>query len=392
MVNKNKRINNRKNNRENNRKSGQVEITFNWFYLLIAGAVILLFFVGIVMKQKASAEETFGIDVIRIMQSIFTGAQVSEKTQNIINVAGLADYTLYFNCEEETSAQGRESVGEYGIKDHSARVENNIDPLFAPLEIKTTQLITWSLPYKFPFKVIDFLFITSANTKYILTGEREFAFEFLNATEKLNRDYFFGEDDYKKLDPKKNYQFRFVDLNGDLIKEGKALPEKFAGVDDNKVTAAVFLNDKVDYYQKSQDRGNTWHKISRNSVRVISVGGERDAAKYAAIFAGNDKIYLCNMQKAFQRLKYLLPIYQGKMLEMENYYLDHPELRIAQSCLNYINELSPNLKSSLESVQNRVLACTLDVNSCDTELITSAQDVLLANKNLAQEGDCLKLY
>ena len=39
-------------NKNNINHKGQVEVTFNWVYILIAGAVILLFFVSLVVRQK----------------------------------------------------------------------------------------------------------------------------------------------------------------------------------------------------------------------------------------------------------------------------------------------------------------------------------------------------
>src|SRR3989344_8866855 len=136
----------------NTSKKGQIEVTFNWVYVLIAGAVIILFFVGIAVKQKASSEKTLSGDLVRIMESIFASAGASEKTKNIIDVSGLADYTFQFSCND--------GVSEFSLKDtESQRRQNAIDPIFSPAEIKTTQLILWSLPYKLPFKVTDFLFI-----------------------------------------------------------------------------------------------------------------------------------------------------------------------------------------------------------------------------------------
>ena len=90
-------------------KRGQIEITFNWIYIVIAGAVILLFFFSLVVKQKQISEERLSNEVVQIMSSILTGAGVSEKTKNFIDASGLADYILYFSCDA--------GISEFGIKD-----------------------------------------------------------------------------------------------------------------------------------------------------------------------------------------------------------------------------------------------------------------------------------
>ena len=67
-----------------NGKKAQIQFTFNWIYILIAGMVILIFFVSIVAKQKTSSEEHLNAEVVRVMESIFTASGVSEKTKNFI--------------------------------------------------------------------------------------------------------------------------------------------------------------------------------------------------------------------------------------------------------------------------------------------------------------------
>src|SRR3989338_6509639 len=152
-------------------KKAQLELGFNWIYMLVAGGVILLFFVGIVVKEKFKAEESLGQDLVRTMESLFTGAQVSEKTKNVIDICGLADFTFYFDCEDKVTT--------YGLKETSARAENVVDPIFSPHELKATKMIAWSLPYNFPYKVADMLFVTSSNTKYFIYSDSKNS-DFLN--------------------------------------------------------------------------------------------------------------------------------------------------------------------------------------------------------------------
>lgn len=359
-------------------KKGQIEVTFNWVYILIAGAVILLFFFGIVYKQKAVSEEQLGGDLVRIMQSIFTGAGVSEKTKNFIDIGGLAEYTLFFDCAE--------GIGEYGIKGTSARAENGVDPLFAPKEIQASKLIVWSLPYKLPYKVVDFLFVTSMNTKYFLVGGKGFVEEFMNVTDGFNREYV-DVSSYKNIDPGKNFQVRIVDFGSGFIAKGKAIPDKLIPMSDDKVTAVVFTGtNQVDYYEKE---GKMWIKLNYNTpIQIVSLGGERDAAKYGAIFAANDQVYKCNMQKAFKRLKYVNEIYTGKLGEMEHFYANNT---LHQDCKNYIGVIEPNLVNSLDSQKNVVKSCLLDQTQCGN-LIDSAINIKIVNNNLGEKGDCITLY
>lgn len=381
-------------------KRGQIEVTFNWVYILIAGAVILLFFTGIIFKAKQSAEANLNQDLINTIESIFTAAQKAEKTKNFIDTSGLVDYVLYFNCEN--------GIGTYGIKGQGASVEDSVAPIFAPLEISTSRLITWSLPYKLPFKVIDFLIVTSVNTKYYLIGEDEFAEEFYNATldssessNSLNRFNVERITDFGTIAPEGNFQLRIIDSEGRYIHDDDDLPGqlKLRYFTDDKVSAVAFSGNTVNYYQKEGDK---WKKLNLNPILIVSLGGEKDAAKYAAVFSGNDQMYECNMQKAFKRLRYLNEVYGGediqsgnpgrKLQEMITYYfVDNPTLQISRECLTFINGGLDNLQSALMSHQNNVQACLVDYARC-VNLIDSAQKVRNANQNLAERGNCIPLY
>mgnify|MGYP005657314267 CR=1 FL=1 len=67
-------------------RKGQVQLTVNWIYIVIAGAVILLFFAGLVVKGKDAAEKNIAEDVVQVMGNVFTGAGVSEKTKKKIDL------------------------------------------------------------------------------------------------------------------------------------------------------------------------------------------------------------------------------------------------------------------------------------------------------------------
>ena len=377
-------------------KSGQIEVTFNWVYILIAGAIILLFFIGIVVKQKTVSEERLAIDVVDLMDSIFTGASVSEKTKQTIDTSGLADYTLFFDCSE--------GVSEFGIKGQAAREENSIQPLFAPHELQTSRLLLWSLPYYLPYKVIDFLFVTSINTKYFIVGnDPEFVSEFLNATEGFNVEYVSALD-YPNLDPEGNYQVRIIDFGGTF--NTQPIPSQLAAMDDNKITLVALLDNskKVNYYQK-ENQAWKWLNRKEGPIQIVSLGGERDAAKYAAIFAADDKVYKCNMGKAFQRLQYLTEIYGGKNIyrgtaggklkEMIDYYTERPEEEaVGEPCLDYLQVLGPNLLSSLRMFQTQVQVCqsTYQSGSQCSDLVSTAEEIQQLNQDLGRRGNCLTLY
>lgn len=363
-------------------KRGQIEITFNWIYIVIAGAVILLFFFGVVVKQKQVSEERLSNEVVQIMGSILTGAGTSEKTKNFIDASGLADYVLYFSCDA--------GVSEFGIKDQPARIQNNVDPLFAPKEIHSSRIVTWSLPYHLPFKVIDFLFVIPLNIKYYLVGnDAEFINEFLNSTKGIEREFLLN---LQEIQPEENQQVRIIDTDGSSI-PGIGVPAQLQSLSDKEVSAIVFTGkNQVDFYQKE---GAVWQKMNKAAVRIISLAGERDAARYAAIFSADDQTYGCNMQKAFKRLEYLTEVYGGEEIDsaepggklgsLINYYRNIP----ASECRSYLEDYKANALNSLADLNNKVRSCRLVPESC-LGLIDAAQKLKDLNANLRIY--CVPLY
>lgn len=370
-------------------KKAQIQVTFHWIYVLIAGAVILLFFFSLIFSQKGRSEEHLRQDIVRIVESIFTAASLSEKTKTTVDT-NLDQYALQFSC--------REGVGEYGLKGGSATVQDSVHPLFSPAEVQAVQLSLWSLPYKLPFKVIDFLLVTSPTIKYVVIGSTPFAEEFLDETKpdaairfRINTQAAVPGE-LATVDPGKNTPIRFIDVTGGAIKENDYVPEKVRSLDDDKVTAVVFTGETtIEYYQKKEEQ---WQK--QGSVTIVSLGGERDAARYAAVFAQNAKMYECTMQKAFRRLQYLNEIYGGKEItaavaggklkEMTVFYDAHPDSTSTQACRPFLSAL----QQALQSHSNAVGACLTQPAAC-LELVSSAQHIRQMNEQL-RFNNCILLY
>ena len=370
-------------------KKAQVEITFHWIYVLIAGAVILLFFIGIVVKQKATAEENLATDVVQILESIFTGASVSEQTKNFIDISSLVDYPLYFSCAD--------GITEYGIED-LASIQNTVDTIFAPSELQAPQLILWSLPFQFPFKVMDFLLVTASNVKYVLVGDGVlFKDEFLDATynaeERLHLDV--EEASRLTLDTLKlgkAFHVRFIFLDG----LPPQLPASVQEMDDDTISAVVFSSDgraeTAEYYEK---KGTTFQKMAgKSQVSILSLGGERDAAKYAAIFAGTAEMYGCTMQKAWQRLGYLLAVYNAKLVSLQDYYATFYEEESPfpeRDCRRFYREegIENNFAALLEQFRRQLRGCRELALNCASLQQTAAQ---IETTNQQAAGECRALY
>ena len=137
-------------------KKGVVEVQFNWVFIIIIGAVILGFFVSLSMRQKDVSEQKLSATVAEHMKTILTGAQVTERSVNLITVPR-RDIT--YDCGEGFSISSMASF--------------NPRIIFAPslLKSQSQKLITWSLDWNMPFRITNFLYMTSPDIYYIFVHD-----------------------------------------------------------------------------------------------------------------------------------------------------------------------------------------------------------------------------
>src|SRR3989338_5974677 len=154
-------------------KRGAIEVQFNWIFILVAGTVILLFFGTIIMKQRAAAEEKLSASLLTDLDSIITGSMVSKNAFNFISIPkkeiNFMDCDFYYiGKKNEENAKLKRDIKEKII--------------FAPDLIKGTRLTIWTLPWEIPYRVTNFLYLTSPEVRYIIvySGSDAFAKEIEN--------------------------------------------------------------------------------------------------------------------------------------------------------------------------------------------------------------------
>ncbi len=362
-------------------RQGQMQMPFHWIYVLIAGGVILLFFVSIVVKQKESATQQLGTEVNRILESIVGAASVSESTKSVISTAGLVDETLYFQCTISKNAESRGAMLEYGLVGKGAPITDTIVPIFAPAQIKGTQLFLWSLPYKLPFKIIDLLYVTGPTVHYFLVGESGLAEEFLKEA-KSSADTKFKINvekvtDISSISSPPGMTVRIVDYTGVAVQDGAAVPAMLQTKADAEVSAVAFGDGKkVTFFRKE---GKAW-KLD-GVTTLFSLSGELDALRYAAIFAANKEMFDCGMRQAFKRAMLVSAVYAGRGQQV----IDAP-LSQAGVCpvkVSGLHELIGKQKSLAES------CVALYPDSC-ADLVANAAQIKELNSKL--EDGCIPLY
>jgi len=64
-------------------KKGVVDIQFNWIFVLISGAILLIIFTGIIINQKDISQTSIDVLVLKNLNAVLAGSEVSTGTVNV---------------------------------------------------------------------------------------------------------------------------------------------------------------------------------------------------------------------------------------------------------------------------------------------------------------------
>lgn len=332
------------------------EIQFNWIFVLVAGAAILIFFSSVIIKQKGITQSSTNIEMLKQMENIVSGAGVSTGT---IVPLDIPNFDIKISCNKI-------SVGS-----SSSQYQGMI--LFSPSSIKGGRIITQTLAFNEPYRSANLLFITSVQAKYILVGDE--LMKEANKTLPAELD----EEAFDIYDPSKirntnSYKSKLVFFNANVP---SGVPSALAKMPDSDVTAIKITGNiekgTIEFYKKS---GNTF-TLSENSAYLGK------SSMIASIYAENPEMYNCNMNHMFLRNSLVTKVYQGKARNlMAN--TARPDCRqIYSDSLQYLNRIE-SASSKLAQAQK------IDISGIND--IWSASISLESQNAEAQKFTCPRIY
>lgn len=326
------------------------EVQFNWLFVLVAGAAILLFFTVVVAKQKNVSETSTKATVLKSIEAIITGASISSDTTNIVSIP---ESDIDVGC-------GRISIG--GV---SKQYQNLI--LFAPGKIKGDKIVTQTLSFNAPYRATNLLYATSTNARYIIIGSSSLAKE-INKTlpSELKKEFYQPMPDIKNSN---NYKARFI-VFGEMIE----FPPSMEKMPDADVTTLRISgsseNGIAEFYQKKQnswDSKGTSFYVGRNSL----VG---------AVYADSVEGYECSMKNVFSRLNLATKIYAERTKKLIQKGTDSRQIQCNQFYSSALAQL------------NSILAASYEFNRENADSIAEAAKLLAGENKNAQVYSCTLIY
>lgn len=356
-------------------KKAQLAIPFHWIFILIAGALILLFFVTIVFKQKAVSEQKLSAELISSIEEIFAGAGVGE--DETIHVIDIPKTEFNFICEEETG------ISEYSIKDTGVSRQTPAEIMFSPDLVKGKELIIWSLPWSMPFKITNFIIVSSSDVRYIIyynQAEADFARQVkLDMPEPLTVNLV---TNINQIPDTSNYKIKFIFIGVDPTTVDLVILRNSPNKD---VSAVEIKSDYIIFYEKQLDK---FVKQEKGSVIYLPAYNEKDAMYYAAIFAENADQYRCNLKKIMQRLRLVAEIYKERTEILRNNYdpADPGDVCGKIYAIDGFTRLNSVAQDCFDNLDSPLCYYQEFVNSIEGNLGVRERNIRL------QENGCLLIY
>ncbi len=335
-------------------KKSQIEIQFNWIFILIVGALILLFFSVIVLKQKQSSDDAAKIYVSRQVEAIISGIGSTKDTVSEVN---LPKIKIEFKCNGF-------SVGGRATRD-TGKMQ-----VFAPSSIETDRIWTWTKDWSMPYRITNFIYILSPNDiQYVFVSSDNCVSGLCNQVKELVPE----EAGVIFVSDPSNIPYKGQEKTRIIFFDGmpSSIPQKLRKASDKDITALTIAGDKgkgtLRFYQKY---GSFFQQVGESKYLKLS-------SLLGAVITDDLSNYECVMETAFERLKIVSSVYESRTSQLKNFYTEG-------ACPNLLNQAYITV-SSITS-----LAGTFE--SADISSIYSFAEDLEAQNIQIMRNSCAAVY
>ena len=363
------------------KNKAQVEVQFNWIFILIVGAIILSFFVVIAMRQKQASESSINVGFFVNFEKALSGISAVQGKTLLFEVPNM---DLNYEC-----TSGCDCAAYAGVSRARASASFNMRDkiIFSPNKLKGNNLLTMSRDWSYPFRITNLLFITSPQVKYLIedtpVGNSLYnslpqTFLKVEQTEQRSFDKQLFKPSEKIESITGNYKLKFVFTESKP--EEFAIPDEVADLPSKDVTA-IFIekvsgaSEKVRFYEK-----DSTDKTKFRETGVSYLFGE--ATQFGAIFAEDLNAYACMMNKAFKKYEMVARVYE---IKQKLYYIDAP-----QNCrINYVTSYMDRVVSAVPNMDFKNQLGEKDGSALN--ITNNARSISLQNDNAIKAG-CPQIY
>jgi hypothetical protein len=145
-----------------------MSVQFNWIFVIVAGVIILGFFVLFTVKYIELQDMKQNADVSKLFTNtlVYLEGQEAGAGYSIDSSSNLAFKVGYFinlnyQCDEDSAGILINNVS-------NSYLPLNEEILFAPSNMQVNALDTWVLPWNYPYFVSNFVYLSSPGKKFYI--------------------------------------------------------------------------------------------------------------------------------------------------------------------------------------------------------------------------------
>ena len=279
-------------------KKAQIEISFNWIFVLIAGAAILFFFINVIGGTLDEEERGSHRRAVSRMNILITALQQNPDSVRVEDHIG---YEIYFECTAEGQA--------YGIKNSDARETLPHQIVFTPSAIGNSNIVTWVRTFKTPFPLSSVLYLTDKKTKYIFLED-------FDTNNRIKHYYdLFPNNITKEMMTKQEFeQIRDEDYREYIIIMSQQLTsDSFTFQDERNLRGKIrnFIvidetNNQIQFHELPQGM----NVLDTNYIEKSYITEE---AVIGAIISGTPELYKCTMNKVLEQIRIITDIHLKRL-------------------------------------------------------------------------------
>ena len=137
-------------------KKGQLGSTFKYIFILIVGALFLVFFVRFAMQYASTAE---AVDISQWLTNL------EDRLSALGSVSDATSYPIFATTSELMILEGTLTSG---------RISHQTNKIiYAPFEMRTNEPLIWTRRWNYPYEITSFFYFSSRDRKYYVVYRDE---------------------------------------------------------------------------------------------------------------------------------------------------------------------------------------------------------------------------
>ncbi|MFP4118435.1 MAG: hypothetical protein ACLFTH_00080 [Candidatus Woesearchaeota archaeon] len=353
---------------------GQIQLQFNWIFVIIIGAVLLGFFFSLTGTQTDVAEKSITSSTARQLETIITST--AQKSGTFKKYTEIPQRELSFHCD---SSNG---IYHYEISNIRAGTTKH-DILFSPKRFTPENIYTWTLDWTVPYKMTTFTYLTHDDHAFVFYDDKGDNFKMLYKPFPKNMTHVIYNESTKQ-------GFSIEELNYDdytfVFFEDQNIPDDLK----NKIRGESSLVIKIEPEKTDIFSYGTVSFIPGDDYASDSEGEKAPyfgkASLYGAMFSGSKQLYQCTMDKAYS--------YMHMVTLMQLDRVEHIIPRVKPACqrlLGGVDDGIPRAKHHLNNIST-IVNSSIDTSSDVENLYKYTREIEDSNHRLSMEGSCPLIY